>query len=1050
MVRAEEDKGLIGKVKKLKKTTSGIYSLLREVSNKQIKYAEVLEDIREKIKNLYAAMAVIAEASDSFSTTIMKSEELLSFVLSLSEDIQEKTVDFLNITNDTSKKLEALMGTRESIDVIVDKLSDLNQVSANTARNAEIKAYKAGASGKGFEVVANELSKLTEKSLYMVNTMVELLESLRDESKKVMDRFKNIQETLSRFETITEQLDLSSNELKDKFLKINNITDKLLDLLENINKKRHNIDITTKSLLSLSRISTFKAGRINLMLEQKEATGKVMEHHTDIHRFLLEKESPDFARNLTHLDLTLKTMLFLSQKSWSAIKKLKEEQIQGELELKEIQEIQEMLKGIGVEIKEIEDVIRYTVEKSQEGVDNIGRLRSFLEREIGEMEEVTSMQKNLSSISANLGRTVEMANDLSDQARVLSLYGKIESARVQSESVGLEVIANEMQSLSGEYSLIAEEVWSFFDPVNNEIRELDKLVVKLTGIIIRIKDIVLEGENIFKENVDQTKYLTEAAKGIRVSMVEQKKIVSEIADLYYKITETSDKNIEIICDLEDEMADERDLMNVIMSDLQSFNIIPKEKYSELRVSIPRFPLTLDPALIGDAVSNRVAHNIYRGLFDFGFSGKVYPLLVEEWTLSDDAMEWHFRIKDNVLTHSGRKIDAEDVKYSLERVKNRVNKFILDSVDTIRVGSSRDIYIRLKDSYMPFIINLATIGGSILSKDYEGDFKNDPQGVGPFKFVERREKEELVLESNSDYIMGKPFVSRLMFKEIENGLEAFKDKEVDITVISLDDISKIQKDTQIQKCLIRSEYLNVNYLGFNFKREDMPFMDKRVRQAMNYAVDKKALIGETLSGFGTIARGIFPPGLSVYDPNLKGYEYNPQKARNLLKEAGYPNGLPDVYSIAISESESNIRRAEFLKGSFAEIGVNIEIEKYTWKEFLKKAHKGETQMFLLGWIADTGDPNTFLFPIFHSSNIAIGGNTTFFSNKDIDRLIEKGIREANPIKRDKLYRRTERMIVEEAPWVFLTHSDNFLLVRSNIFGFKPDLLGCPHYEWVGVE
>ncbi|MCK4571545.1 hypothetical protein KAT89_01305, partial [candidate division WOR-3 bacterium] len=236
----------------------------------------------------------------------------------------------------------------------------------------------------------------------------------------------------------------------------------------------------------------------------------------------------------------------------------------------------------------------------------------------------------------------------------------------------------------------------------------------------------------------------------------------------------------------------------------------------------------------------------------------------------------------------------------------------------------------------------------------------------------------------------------------------------------------------------------------FKKTDLPFNDKRVRQALNYAVDNSALIEETESGLGAISRGIFPPGFSVYDVNHKGYEYNLHLARELLKEAGYPDGLPDVYKLSISDSLTNINRAKFLKEAFSDIGVRVEIDEYPWGEFLEIVHDGEPELFLLEWSADTTDPNNFIFPLFHSSSKGIGGNTLFYSNESVDLLIEEGLREINPSKRERIYKKVENIIVEDAPMVFLTHSVNFTLVNERVFGFKPDPLNYTHYEWIGVQ
>ncbi len=1041
-------------VKDLRNISEIVYSLLRNISNEQMGCADELEKVRDMLKNLYAAMSVINEASDSLATTIKKNDELLSFGSSLSNEILKKTKIFLQVIDNLSHKLNGLTKKREEINSIVEKLLRLNQASANTARNAEIKAYQAGSSGKGFEVVANELGELTGDSMEIVKSMVVFLETLRDESMKIVDRFKTLQNTLTKFEGITNQLESNSNDLKEEISIIVSTTDRLIELLEKMNTKRKDIDLVANSLLSLSRDFILKAGKINLVLAQKEAVGEIVEHLVDIHQCLKKKESSDLLSNVPQLDSALNVIFRLNEHSRVNVEELKGEQFHNELVFKELQDIEDILEKVIEEVRGMEGIVRSTLKKAKEGIDSIEKIKAFIEQEIKKMKEVFNLQGSLYLGSNELGRLVERINDIADQARVLSLYGKIEASRISGNFIGLESIVAEMQSLSGDYSAISEELYIFFDPVKAEIEGIDRMFQKLSGIINRLGDMVFETENTFKENEVQIKYLIEIANSIKPSIDKQKGIVAKVTGSFRLITDSANKNVKLIRYLEERMDREKSFVDSIRRenwrDVHSFNVLTEERKSELRVYLAGEPLSLDPAKIGDAPSNKVASSIHRGLFDFSFSGQVYPLIVLNWELSKDSLEWHFTIKDDIVTHNGKKINAEDVKYSFERVIDGPNKFIIEPIDSIRVKGPSSITIKLKNVYMPLIANFATVGGSIVSKSNEGNHDKKPSGIGPFRLVEWSKDNDIILEAHPDYVFGKTYPSRLIYKKGESSLEAFREDLVDIASVRVDEVPEIKQDPELEDKLITSEYLNVNYMGFNFKRTDLPFSDRRVRQALNYAVDNSALIQETASGMGTISRGIFPPGLSVYNPNLKGYEYNPHLAKDLLKEAGYPNGLPDVYKLSISSSPANIKRARFLKKAFADIGVHIEIEEYPWGEFLKKTHNGELELFLLGWSADNPDPNNFLFPLFHSSSKGIGGNTLFYANEGVDELIKEGLREINPVKREKIYMKVESMIVEEAPLVFLLHSVNFTLVQPRVFGFKPHPLDYIHYEWIGVE
>ncbi len=282
--------------KRIKGFIRNIYSILRNILNEQIGCADELEKVRNKLKNLYATISMIDGASNSLSSTIRKNEELLSFGLSLSNEILKKIKIFLQITDTLNQRLKQLIGKREEINSIVEKLLGLSQTSANTARNAEIKAYQAGSQGKGFEVVATELGELTGESLSIVDAMVLSLETLRDESKKIVDRFKTLQDKLSKFEGITQQLETNSNELRDKFSLIIDTTDRLIELLERMHTKREEIDLVANSLLYISKNFLLKAWEINLILAQKESVSEIVEHFALLHQHLKDKNSHDLER----------------------------------------------------------------------------------------------------------------------------------------------------------------------------------------------------------------------------------------------------------------------------------------------------------------------------------------------------------------------------------------------------------------------------------------------------------------------------------------------------------------------------------------------------------------------------------------------------------------------------------------------------------------------------------------------------------------------------------------------------------------------------------
>jgi len=1041
-------KEYIDKLENLSKETAFLWS---QLSTKQMESSMELTEIRKMLKNLYASMYVIYEGSDSFRITVRKSEELLSFGLSLINEVMNRIYFFNDSTVNLSQKLEDLISKREEINTIVSSLQELNETSGNTARNAEIKAYQAGTLGKGFEVVAEELGRLTGKSLEIVREMVERLESLKDRSKEATDKFGTIRESLSNFIGNADDLKQSSDEVRDKISLVMDTSDKLLNLLENIDIKRRDIEETANFLLSLSRDTLLKLGEIDLLLSQRGAVIEILKNHIDVFSYLAEKGSALMPTNISQIDFALKEVDKLDRYSQLSVAALSSTPIQSNLDLSELDGMKKMLGMIGREIEGLKEIIKGTQYQADLCLNNIKSVQSFIEKEAKGIEEVTNIQVNLSRISSGLGRLVENAGDFAEQLRVISLYGKIEASRVPHDIKGLSSIVDEMQKLSNDYSKLGDKLWRFFNPVNEKIEDLRRTTLTIENTISRLKDIVKESEVAFQENKDQIETLTEVSSSIRPFIDKQEDVVGEIGNSFNSVTEALKEYTKATEELEKNLDEEKNLTENLTQDhnwknLSAFEVIEKENESTLKILLRKIPVSLHPYQFEDPAANEIIYLIHRGLFDLGLRGGVYPLMLERWELSEDVKRWDFIIREDIKDHKGRKIESEDVKFALERVKESDKMSSLVAIDEIDIKGKYSLSVKLSEINMSFLSDLAKVGSSILAKD---SFEAGIVGIGPFKLQNWKKEENIIVESYPDYFVGKPYLSRVIFKAGDDPVEEFKSGVVDVVRVSPESISSIKINKDLSKNLISSVGLNVNYLGFNFNMKDLPFIDKKVRQALNHAIDKEAIVEETSSGFGEIPKGIFHSGFNTYNPEIEGYEYNEVKAKKLLSEAGFDGGLPGTYTLSVYDSPIVIKRAEFIKEAFSRIGVALKIEKNPWGKITKKIQEGKAQLFLTSWVPDSVDPNDFLFSLFHSSQ-AGRGNLTFYSNKVIDNKIKEGTREINPIRRKKLYQETERMIVEEAPLVFLAYDINFLLVSDRVFGFRSGLLNRLHYEWVGVE
>lgn len=1041
-------KEYIDKLEDLSKETAFYWN---QLATKQMESSMELTEIRKKLRNLYASMYVISEGSDSFRITVRKSEELLSFGLSLINEVMNRIHLFNDSTVNLSRKLEDLISKREEINAIVSSLQELNETSGNTARNAEIKAYQAGTSGKGFGAVAEELGRLTGKSLEIVSEMVGRLESLKERSKEATDKFGTIRESLANFIGNADDLKQSSDKVRDKISLVMDTSDKLLNLLEDIDIKRRDIEETANFLLSLSRDTLMKLGEIDLLLLQRETIIEILRNHIDIFRYLAEKGSAFLPENISQIDFALKKVGNLDRYSQLSVIALGSTPIHSNLDLSELNGMKKMLGMIGREIEGVKEIIKETQYQADLCLDNIKNVQSFIEKEAKGIDEVTNMQVNLSRISSSLGRLVENTGDFAEQLRVISLYGKIEASRVPYDIKGLPEIVDEMQKLSNDYSKLGGKLWRFFNPVNEKIEDLRRTTLTIDNTISRLKDIVSESEIAFKENKNQIETLTEVSSSIRPFIDKQEDAVGEIGNSFNSVTEALKEYTKASEDIEKNLEKEKNLTENLTQDhnwkdLSSIEVMDKDNESVLNIHLREVPVSLHPQQFEDPAANEIIYLIHRGLFDIGFSGKLYPLMVERWELSEDVRRWDFIIREGIKDHKGRKIDAEDVKFVLERLKESDKMKNLLSIDEIEVKGKYSFSIKLSEVNISFLSDLAKVSSSIFAKDSAGDGQ---VGIGPFKLQNWEKEKNIILKSYPDYIAGKPYLSKIVFKGVDNPIEEFKSGLVDIARVSPESISSIRSDKDLSKNILSSVGLNISYLGFNFNMKNLPFIDRKVRQALNYALDNEAIIKEYTSGFGEIPKGIFPSGFDTYKLKIEGYEYNQDKAKKLLGEAGFDGGLPEKYTLSVYDSPIVVKRAEFIKEAFSRIGVSLKIEKSPWRKFIKKIREGKAQLFLTTWFPESLNRNDLLFTLFHSAQ-AGRGNLTFYSNKELDNKIKEGAREINPARRKKIYQETEKMVVEDVPLIFLASEINFLLVSEKVFGLKANLLNFLHYEWVGVE
>ncbi len=481
---------------------------------------------------------------------------------------------------------------------------------------------------------------------------------------------------------------------------------------------------------------------------------------------------------------------------------------------------------------------------------------------------------------------------------------------------------------------------------------------------------------------------------------------------------------------------------------------------------------LDPGRETDGESFYGSRQIFDTLVEFKpGTTEVQGALAESWNVSADGLEFTFNLRPGVKFHDGTPFNADAVAFSFERQMDESHPYYDHGpwkyfggmgmggiIDEVVVVNDLTVKFVLTAPEAPFIANLAMDFAAIVSPTavalYDEEFPSNPVGTGPFKLVSWTKDDSIVLEANKDYWGEGPYLDRLILRVIPDATArylALKAGEVDlIDFPSAEDLELMAADPNIE--LIQQAGLNVGYIAMNLDKE--PFGDVRVRQAMNYAINREEIIEGVYGSAGQVAKNPIPPTIWSYNDDIEPYPFDPDKARELLAEAGFPNGFStDLWAMPVARPYNpNARRiAEIVQAQLADIGVEIEIVSYDWGTYLDKTDVGEHSMAMLGWTGDNGDPDNFIYLLLSAdSAVPPAMNISFWRNEEFTNLTLEAKRVYDQDARAKLYEQAQVIFHEEAPWVPIAHSVVTVPVLNTVHGFVIYPTGSRVFQRVWID
>ncbi len=478
------------------------------------------------------------------------------------------------------------------------------------------------------------------------------------------------------------------------------------------------------------------------------------------------------------------------------------------------------------------------------------------------------------------------------------------------------------------------------------------------------------------------------------------------------------------------------------------------------------PATLDPARIRDIYGLSVAQQLFDGLVQFDQTLTIAPALAQFWKASRDGLTWTFTLRKGVKFHHGREVTAEDVAYSLTRILDPAVKSgsadlfaSIKGAQEFREGKAKQVsgltvldrytvQVVLTEALVPFVSVLAVGHAKIVPKELveqQGEaFGAHPIGTGPFKFVSWERAKEIVLVANPDYFDGPPKLSRVLYRifpgeEFDAMYEQFERGNLEDSPVPTQGYRRVL--TSAHSVYVKRPMFSVRFYGLNTRIK--PLDDRRVRQALIYAIDREALVAEVYRDRYILARGILPPGMMSFDPNLKGYVYDPRRARELLAQAGYPGGrgLPSIPIWSGVKLEKLLQEHEQIKKYLAAVGIQAEFHYETnWPSFSAMLAQGKFPIFLYAWSADVPHPDNFLFKLFYSRSPR---NFTGYSNQAVDDLLLQAKRERDLQRQTDLYRQAEQVVLDDAPIIPVWHYAYERLFQPYVRSVEVNGLGDPY-------
>jgi ABC-type transport system substrate-binding protein/methyl-accepting chemotaxis protein len=920
-------------------------------------------------------------------------ETVVGEVLRGTQTLSASVIDEANSVEETSKSIIEINSSMHSIGDSLQSLSGLTLSTSDSIIRMATSIDHVSQNAEELAQFVDETTEAIEQMASSIRTVAESTEALAESAEKTARSMQAIDEsTRSIGESVKETTVLAEEVARSADAGSKLVT----ETAKSVSKIKEAIDAATETITRLGKRSE-QIGEVTHVIDGiADRT-----HLLALNASILAAQAGPQGRGFRIVAAEIKE---LSERTAASTR-----------------EIEEMIKAVREDVVETVERVVVGGQRADEGVELASRASELLT----EIREKTNTSSD---------RIRQIAEATGVQAA--------ESHTVLEAADSMRQQARDIERATSEQALTSKQIGERA----THMSELTKQVQRATGEQAKVSRSITEAMEELSRVVEQ----------IRGATDEQSSGVEQVVRAIETIKEVVDRNQASVSGINsavDLLVREAELLN---REVEAFTLPVSEHGGHLRFALRTSQLTLDPATVSSISRNEVISNIFEGLVQFGERAEIRPAIAERWDISPDGRTYTFYLRETARFHNGRRVRAEDVKYSFERQMRQnemsaawvfrplvgAEQFLsgeTDSVSGIRVKNEKVLQLELLQPVAFFLSTLCVDYAYIIPREEVEkptlDFDTKPIGSGPFKLIESVANKEVQLERFINYWNPTlPYVEKLTIQyglSPEEIFEAFLRGELDyVSDLPLTYLNEFrQRLGEIH--LLEALQLQTRMLVFDCERP--PFDDRRVRQAICYAFNRQRFIQEVYDGMAEPAIGPIPPGLLGYDASETGYVYDPERALALLDEAGYKGG----FDTEIWWSDSVTPTVECLKDDLAEIGIRAEFRYVGLTELQRALRMRATPIVGRDWYADYPDPDNFTYVLFNSQNSDLFIGT--YKNAEVDHLTDEARTVLDREQRALLYKEVTRLLIDDAPCAFLAHRRSFVAHRADLEGVALHLL-----------